>query len=241
MKNWFLLILASFSIASCVDDDTGNRCNSNCTTIQGTVVTAGNEPLKNVRIRLTYRNSPYGGGIRRIVHEKTGASGSYAKNFYIEEDELGLRNGHFEVEINDARLKSSDFIKTGLFDDYPDAPVIQDIHTRDTVLNYSFYIARKGFIEVNLNNFVPLQTGDFFKVSTRFEAGYEISPGRYAEKTVDAGSNIQRDQSYPNVLVSQGAENTIVITKSKNGVVTTEEYPITVPTGENNIELSYDY
>ena len=48
------------------------------------------------------------------------------------------------------------------------------ITNRDTIIDNTFYIPKKAYIKVNLNNFVPLQDDDFFEVQTLYPFGTKI-------------------------------------------------------------------
>ncbi|RZJ70553.1 hypothetical protein [Flavobacterium sp.] len=241
MKKLILFSLISLLFISCKDDDTQETCNSNCTTIQGRFRTMGDEPLANVRVKLDYRRSLNPGAqTRRIVNVKSDSQGDFQKDFYIQDDELGAQSGIFRLNIEDSHLSDDLYIKIGELG--YDEGIFPSIGTRDTTLNLNFYIPKKAIIKVRLNNFVPLLAGDYFEVQTRFDSGYEISPGIFQQKTLARDEpNTQQNQFYTDVIVSQGAENTVLITKRKNGVVTLDEYPISVPAGSNNIELTYEY
>ena len=237
-----LLFFAGLSLISCEKDDSDKRCTTDCTRIHGSVVTMDNQPLANVKVHFDYNYSPgIGFQIRRIADTKTDASGNYGKDFYIEDDELGVQQGYFEMELDDSHLSDDLYIKIGNFDGSPEA-LLYDIGTRDTIIDFSFYIPRKAFIKVHLNNFVPQQPNDYFEVQAKVPFGREIAPGQYAWNTIGRDiPNTQQNQFYDDVVVAQGANNIVVIAKRKNGVMTFDEYPITVPAGENDIELTFEY
>ena len=64
MKKIITLLFLAFFVVSCskTDDDTGNNCTSDCTTISGKFISANNAPVPNVRLKLQYRigGSPFG-------------------------------------------------------------------------------------------------------------------------------------------------------------------------------------
>lgn len=242
MKNKFLylfvFLILGLTLQSCkdiIENDINNACNSDCTNIEGTILTANNRPLQGVQLELSYKSSGNyglgGGTTRKIRNVKTDENGYYNLNFYIKTKELGLQSdGYFILKVNVSSLRSEEYILSNAYQglDYL-GDIIYSIEKRDTLLNRSFYIPELAYLKLNMNNFIPIEKNDFFDVTVSFPGGSRRWKPR-SENT-----------SYPKIYVAKNDINTIYVRKRKNGVLhSPEEFEIFV--SENyEIELTYEY
>lgn len=235
MKKLFLLLLIlSFYSCEKIDDDFNNVCVSNCTVIEGTFTTANNEPIENIKVELDYKNSTgtYGVSVRNIRRTTTDENGYYRMEFFIEDSELGENaEGYFRLqadvsnilEINNYIIPSQN--QTGL----NNWDVIYSISTRDTIINKSFYIPTKAILNVNLNNFVPIQENDFFKIISNYPGGaYGINADNLTNQTIE-------------VFVAENETNHIKVSKRKDGIYSeVDEFDIFINPNQTT-QLNYDY
>lgn len=250
MKYFTWVLCISFILISCEknEDDTKDICTNNCTTIQGKFVTANNVPLANIAVTFNYRISggELGGGYsRRIVSTKSNQKGEYFKDFYLKDDELGgLARGYFIINIDDSVLSSNNYIKLG--NNQSLGYAIYGIGRRDTIIDESFYIPKKAYIKVNLNNFIPQKEGDHFEVRTLFPFGPKVGQNTFLNSEYATGFSgydnfdaVNLNNKF-NVFVAESEKNIIRVISVKNGIASNVDYEISVPPN-NTIELTYNY
>jgi len=255
MKNVFKILALLFFFVSCskTEDDTNNECTSNCTTLKGKFVSLNNAPISNIKVSLKYRISGggLGGGLtRKIVNTETDQSGNFYKNFFIKDSELGnSANGYFQVEIDDSNIDVNKYIRTNNLIGTTTTDIgfaIYRINSRDTIIDQDFYIPKKAFIKVNLNNYVPLQADDYFEVQTLYPFGPKIGTNTFLNSEYSTGFSgygnwrATNNNNLLNIFVAEGENNVIRIFRRKNGINTSEDIPIFIPPN-NTIELTYNF
>ena len=153
MKKTILVLLIIFNTSCCEEDDTALVCLSDCTFVQGQIVTADGKPLANIPIEFRHNSSrPYDSSIRRIKKATTDENGFYTMEFFIESDELGPEaKGSFELIIDYSRLDEKVYMNNSPFYDI----TISSINRRDTTITMDFYNPKKAYITVNLQDFTP--------------------------------------------------------------------------------------
>ena len=255
MKNIIKFFALFLLLTSCekTEDDTTNECTSNCTTLSGKFVTLNNAPVSNIKVSLKYRISGGelgGGSTRNIVNTESDQSGNFYKNFFIKDNELGnSANGYFQIEIDDSNIDVNKYIRTNNLIGNTTTDIgfaIYSITNRDTIIDKTFYIPKKTYIKVNLNNFVPLQSDDYFEVQTLFPFGPKIGVNTFLNSEYSTGFSgfgnwrATSNNNLLNIFVAEGENNVLRIFRRKNGVNTSEDIPIFIPQN-NTIELTYDF
>lgn len=235
-------------------NDTDKPCTQNCTIVQGRFVTANNLPVPNVNIQGQYNvpgSSVFGGGSTRLlVSTKSDQNGNYNQSFFIKDTESGVNaKGTFIFTIDDSELDVNKYIRTNNLVGNSTTSLgfsVYRIHNRDTVIRKNFYIPTKTYIRVSLNNFTPVQTGDYFEVRTHYPYGEETNittPFNTGYGTGSSGPGTFKAQSVNNTLQVFAAgdeQNIIQILRRKNGVNTIEEHPFYIPVN-NTIDLTFSY
>ena len=115
MKNVFKIFALIFIFTSCskTEDDTNNVCTSNCTVLKGKFVTLNNEPVPNIKVSLKYvRSNELAYFARKIVNTQSDQNGNFNKNFFIKDNELGITDGIFQVDIDDSNIDVNKYIRT---------------------------------------------------------------------------------------------------------------------------------
>ena len=249
MKKFIFLLVFSTFLHSCskTDDDTGNECTEDCTTLTGRFVTEGNTPLKGVEVILEYKvsNTLFGGRTRIIKKARTNDNGNYNMVFFLEDHEIGNAHGYFRLLINPSNLNPQRLMLRD--NNLYSGAIMYSLSTRDTIIDKSFYIPTKERITVTLTGFTPVNSDDFFEVRTFFPSGLKIrsnlTMGREYE-TGTAGSGkyfaTTTNQTFENVLVALNEWNTVRVLRTKNGVRTTEDVELLV-TENHNIHLTFEY
>lgn len=255
MKTVIRLFVLFLLLTSCekTEDDTNNECTSNCTTLSGKFVTLNNAPVSNIKVSLKYRISGGelgAGSTRKIVSTESDQNGSFSKSFFIKDNELGnSANGYFQVEIDDSNIDVNKYIRTNNLIGNTTTDIgfaIFSITNRDTIIDKTFYIPKKAFIKVNLNNFTPQQFDDYFEVQTLYPFGPKIGMNTFLNSEYSTGFSgygnwrATSNNNLMNVFVAEGENNVIRILKRKNGVNTSEDIPIFIPQN-NTIELIYEF
>lgn len=255
MKSKFSLFVLLLFITSCtkIEDDSSNECNSNCTVLKGKFVTLNNVPLKNIKVSLQYKISGGGiggGSIRKIVNTQSDINGNFNKNFFIEDSELGnSARGYFKVEIDDSNLDVNKYIRTNNLISNTTNNIgfpIFSIINRDTIIDNTFYFPKKAYIKVNLNEFVPILSDDYFEVQTFYPFGSKVGINAFLGSEYSAGFSgygnwrATKNTNLLNVFVAEGENNLIRIFRRKNGLNTIEDIPIFIPV-KNTIVLTYEF
>ena len=250
-----IAILLLISVYGCpkTEDDIDNVCTSDCTILQGRFITLNNVGIEGVKVLLKYRISggPLGGGSTRfIVETETDENGNYYKEFYIKDSELGeSADGYFKIDYDDSNLDVTEYILSDNLIGSTTQPLGQanySINTRDTIIGNTYYLPKKTNIIVNLNNFVPLQDGDYFEVRTLYPFGPNVGNNDFLNSEYATGFSgwgtfqATEPNSQLNPFVAENEENVVRVARRKNGMNTSEDIPIFV-SPDNSIELNYEY
>jgi len=244
MKKKILLLLIIFISSCCKEDDTALVCISDCTVVQGQIVTSNGKPLANIPIEFRHNSSrPYSSSIRRIKKATTDENGYYSMEFFIESDELGSEaKGYFELIIDYSKLDEKVYMNNSPFYDI----TISSINSRDTTVTMDFYNPKKAYITVNLNGFNPSTGDDYFRLESFFPSGikseknniwgfdYLLGYGTSSEAT-SANSEID------SVLVAENDNNWVRIRRRKDGVGLMDQDTIFFVPENNTIELNFTY
>ena len=252
MKNVFKIFALIFIFTSCskTEDDTNNVCTSNCTVLKGKFVTLNNEPVPNIKVSLKYvRSNELAYFARKIVNTQSDQNGNFNKNFFIKDNELGITDGIFQVDIDDSNIDVNKYIRTNNLIGNTTIDIgfaIFSIINRDTIIDNTFYIPKKAYIKVNLNNFIPQQPNDKFEVQTLYPFGQNVGLNPFLNSEYSTGfsgydnwvaKNLNNQLS---VFVAEGEKNIIRINKIKNGIGSSQDFEIIVPQN-NTIELTYNF
>ena len=255
MKNLLKFFALTLIFISCskTEDDTNNECTGNCTILKGKFISVNNQPVSNIKVSLKYRiggGELGGGSTRKIINTESDQNGNFNKNFFIKDAELGnSANGYFQVEIDDSNIDVNKYIRTNNLIGNTTTDIgftIFSITNRDTIIDKTYYIPKKAYIKVNLNNFVPLQTDDYFEVQTLYPFGEKIGSNTFLNSEYATGFSgygnwrATSNNSLLHVFVAEGENNVIRIFRRKNGVNTSEDIPIYIP-ANNTIELTYNF
>ena len=249
MKKYILLVLLSLLVISCeeVDDNTNLSCTENCTRIEGRIVTEENLPLKNIELQFRFKKSTgtYSSYVRKIAKTKTDANGFYSMDFFIKDEELGEESeGYFDLFINRKSIPKKSFSVNDiyLFSGF------YSIEDRNTTFTKNAYLPTKKEISIKLQNFTPIQQGDYFEVQLYLPCGFdnsEISPfygdyHRYVTESINKyrlNTNLSQTYRIPAAL---NKVNYVVLVRVKNGIYSEER--ISLPVNENSNEIfTYDY
>jgi len=242
----FIVLLTGLQSCSKTDDDTGNMCNADCTTITGKFVTEGNTPLKGIEVILEYEvsNNLFGGRTRIIGKTRTQDNGSYKMDVYLEDHEIGNSQGYFQLLINATNLNPLKLMRPN---ELYSGAIIYSLPTRDTIIDKSFYIPSKERITVTLTGFTQVNPDDFFEIRAFFPSGLKIGSSQTTSRDYETGSSgagkyyaTAPNETFNNVLVALNELNTIKISRTKNGVRTTEYVEVFVPEN-HNIHLTFEY
>ena len=245
MKKTILVLLIIFNVSCCKEDDTALVCLSDCTVVQGHIVTAEGKPLVNVPIELRHNSSrPYSSSIRRIKKAITDENGYYNLEFFIESDELGSEaKGYFELIIDYSKLDGKVYMNNSPFYDITISP----INRRDTTVTMDFYNPKKAYITVNLKGFNPEVEEDYFWVSSLYPSGLKIGQNEFLNSEYQLAYDGNRfyatstDTKIDSILVAESDYNLISISKRKNGGSVEDEYHEVYVPKNSKLELTYDY
>jgi hypothetical protein len=199
---------------------------------------------------MKYRvGSELGSYTRKLVDTKSDQNGNFNRNFFIKDNEIGNTVGSFYIDIDDSNIDVNKYIRTNNLIGNTTTEIgfaIISITNRDTIIDKTFYIPKKAYIKVNLNNFAPLQTNDYFEVQTLYPFGPKIGVNTLLNSEYSTGFSgygnwrATSNNNLLNVFVAEGENNIIRIYRRKNGVNTSEDIPIFIPQN-NTIELTYDF
>ncbi|MES2238945.1 MAG: hypothetical protein V4497_01670 [Bacteroidota bacterium] len=257
MKNLLscISLFLILTLTSCekVDDDTKKDCTSDCTSLKGKFITLNGAPISNIKVSLNYSISggELGGGYtRKIVSTQSDENGNFNQNFYIKDNELGnSAPGSFEIIIDDSKIDANKYIR--LNDVFGTSITFHDLNIysitkRDTIIEKNFYIPKKAYIKIHLNNFIPQLKGDHFEVQTFYPFGEKRGNNTFLDSEYSTGFSgtenwVPKDlNTIFNVFVAEGEKNIIRIIKIKNGINLSQDYELTIPPN-NSIELTYNF
>ena len=245
-----LLLILNLYGCSKTEDETSSVCTSDCTILQGNVITANNEPLSNVNITFEFKQ---GGGYlptytRLISDLISDENGGFYDEFYLKDREIDQSSpGNLILRVNENDLNLNENIIT------PDSVNIYlerwfDIENRDTIIEQTYYFPKKAHVVVNLNNFVPIEENDRFELQAIFPYGLENpEPDEINEilETIYVPTNGKLYKATEinnplNVIVAENENNIIRVFKTKNGVFTTEDIVININSNSPE-EITLDY
>jgi hypothetical protein len=247
-----LLFIVIISIVSCskTEDDTNDECSGNCTILKGNFVTLNNEPVPNVKVSMKYiKSNELAFYSRKLVDTESDQNGNFNRNFFIKDNEIGNTGGYFDIDIDDSNIDVNKYIRTNNLIGNTTTDIgfsIFSITNRDTIIDKTFYIPKKAYIKVNLNNFAPLQSDDYFEVQTLYPFGPKIGVNALLNSEYSTGFSgygnwrATSNNNLLNVFVAEGENNIIRILRRKNGVNTSEDIPMFIPQN-NTIELTYNF
>lgn len=252
MKNLLKIFALMFIFVSCskTEDDTNDECTGNCTILKGNFVTLNNEPVSNVKVLMKYiKSNELAFYSRKLVDTKTDINGNFNRNFFIKDNELGNTGGYFDIEIDDSNIDVNKYIRINNLIGNTTTNIgfsVFSITNRDTIIDKTFYIPKKAYIKVNLNNFVSQQSGDLFEVQSLYPFGAKIGLNPFLDSEYSTGFSGYGNwvattlNNQLNVFVAEGEKNIIRINKIKNGIGSSQDFEIVVPQN-NTIELTYDF
>jgi hypothetical protein len=241
-----ILLFMSILFLSCeeIDNDTNIVCTENCTHIEGQILTKDQLPVKNVELIVSFQKSTGTNSIytRKIAKSKTDVNGHYSMDFYLKDEELGESFGSLEIYMKQNTIASKYFYpnRFNLFEGL-------NINYRNISLTKNIYLPTKKDIKVKLQNFTPIQNGDYFELQLYVPCGFENSEissitGNY-HKYVTKGINFYRLNSPSQIFTIDAALdeiNYVVLVRMKNGVYTEETITVSVDENSNTV-LTYDY
>ena len=176
----FLILLISFS---CVKDDSENVCSVDCTLFTGRILAAGDIGIENAEIRLYYNKRGTLGSFTRIIaNGKSDNKGFYKLSAFLEDRELMNDGGKLYLEINkdilsavtpSTHLEANQVLSTN--------PNIEfsGFSRRDTIVEHNFIVPKKTALTINLREFRPIISGDYFRAGVGSNFGRQNSDWFY--------------------------------------------------------------
>ena len=252
MKNLLKIFALMFIFVNCskTEDNANDECTGNCTILKGNFVTLNNEPVTNVKVSMKYiKSNELAFYSRKLVDTKTDLNGNFNRKFFIKDNELGNTGGYFDIKIDDSNIDVKKYIRTNNLIGNTTTDIdfaIYRINNRDTIIDQDFYIPKKAFIKVNLNNYTPLQADDNFEVQTLYPFGSKIGTNTFLNSVYSTGFSgygnwkARNTNNLLSIFVAEGENNVIRIFRRKNGINTSEDIPIFIPPN-NTIELTYNF
>ena len=251
MKKLLLLLIITFTLYGCFreENDTNKVCSSDCTILQGRVITTNNEGVSGINLTFEFfRGASISSYTRLISDINSDNNGNFYDEFYLEDEEIDENSyGNLILKIDESDLNNIEDIIT------PDLANIYlerwfDITNRDTLIEQTYYFPKKTNVVVNLNNFIPLQENDRFEVRPLFPYGFENpEPDYYNDilETTFAPTNgplykATETNNSLNVILAQNEKNIIRVYKTKNGVYTYDEIIIDVNSNSPE-EITIEY
>jgi hypothetical protein len=251
MKKIFLLFIILYTFYGCFreEDDTNQVCSSNCTILQGQVITTNNQGISGINLTFEFfKGASLSSYTRLISNINSNNNGNFFDKFYLNDQEIDQNSyGNLILIIDENSLNAIEEIIT------PDLANISlerwfDINTRDSIIEQTYYFPKKTIVLVNLNNFIPIQDNDRFEVQPLFPYGFKNpEPSNYNDilETIYAPTNgpiykATNTNNTFNVILAQNEKNIIRVYKVKNGVYTYDEIMLDVNSSSpNDITIEY--
>ncbi|MBO3117486.1 hypothetical protein J4050_12050 [Winogradskyella sp. DF17] len=250
MKKIYIKLIIVILIYSCTstDDDSSIECFQNCTVIEGKILSSENlNGIGNVEVIFYFkRNGLFSSNERIIARSFTDNNGDFTLEGFINDDEIeAYSEGSFIIDIVDESLTDEYFksketvvLEQGLFPtQFIDNKLrINEISTRDTIINYEIIIPKIEIISLNITNFEPTLETDKLEISNRIQSG--IPSSNFNSQSSFSIRNDFNEENFTLDLVGgKNLSNLLIISKRKNNIQSQEIIELDLESSESlNIE-----
>ena len=241
MKTSIIILSIGFVFSSCLKrtDNTqlSQTCTGDsCTTISGRFTTGNDKPIANVPVEIASETTGLlGSKTREIASGKTDNNGYYSFTFNLKSNEYGYGQEQLAALYMRYSYNPSKFLAMPFYTDNEVKEYFGRFSRKDTAVTANVFVTSKAQIEVRLENFSPIQPGDYFTVSGVCSAGIN-KQGDYSYSTVRATGNTTEE----NLDVCGDEQTRLVIIRMKNGVITSTDSTINTPIGlPQTVSFSY--
>lgn len=243
-----------FISCSSEDDAKINVCSSDCTTLDAQFITKDGEAVEGVKVRIDYvksGNTINEDNITNLINEASDENGNIFIEFLIDDEYLSdIADAQFRFTIDDSVLDNNEYIRFNNQDGYDSESFlfgIPNTFNKDTIFNIEAFFPKKSVIKVKLNNFEPIQSDDYFRVSHAYPFGLRVERDGFLGSDFRAYVNTnspflaRSSQTTYDIYVAEGENNLFKTVKQKDGIITTEEFIIEGPSAGENSELTFEY
>lgn len=224
----FSIVLLLFSCTKTDKSMFNNSCTDSCTILTGRFITGNNEGISNIPLEIKSEIRPTLGlgqtTIRRIASGKTDNNGFFSLKFGLNEKEYGqMAVAHISLYF---KYSTSKFKSIPYYENFGASESIGPFAKKDTAINANIYLTSRSKLKVRLENFIPIQPGDNFSISSSCAAGLE--------RHYSIGTSFEAlKQVTENEIEACGNEKTVVyIRRIKNGISSSNSAIISTPTGQ---------
>jgi hypothetical protein len=249
MKNLIksCLILICILLSSCygTDDDTEKKCNGDCNVFTGRIYREDDIGLANVEVILSYELNQIGANYERIIAKTTtDINGNYNIEGFIKDNEFNT--GFFFLRVNTEKIEStltnnfykpSDLVNelASKINEY----LIPNLTNRSQIINIDYKIPLKTNLIVNLNDFNPILSNDYFRIDNRIKYGFESVYNKYFTKPTNNGyaNGVNSTINVPCIF----GVNEFKIIRIKNNILDQTNEIINVNNPNTNSPINYTY
>jgi hypothetical protein len=239
MKTLFAIVILGLAFSSCFKSNDNAQFNQtcsgdSCTTISGVFTTGNNTPIANIPVEIASETSGLlGTKTREIASGKTDKNGYYSFTFNLKSDEYGYGAAPLARLYMRYTYDPSKFLAMPFYTDNGVKEYFGRFSRKDTAVTANVFVTSKSEIKVRLENFSPVQAGDYFTVSGVCSAGIN-KQDNYSYSTVRATGTLTEQE-----LDVCGDEQTrLVIVRMKNGVITSTDTTVNTPV---NVPLTVSF
>ena len=229
-----LLFLAFLISCSETDDDSSLVCNTDCTTIQGRVISSDNQSgISGVEVTFYFTKAGSISAQKRIIGSIfTDNNGGFSMKKFINDEELnGISTGSFSVDIIEGSV-NDDYVRDleptmnseGYFSYLETGTKLQidRISNRDTIINYDLMLLKKEFINIKVENFNPIDDRDQIIISNNFLSGINSSIENSQHSFTLSNQFLQQNFEF-DLIGAKNFNNRLIISRIKNGIHQTPE------------------
>ncbi len=250
MKKLVILLIA-FTFTNCYEsiDDSDANCSTDCSILQGKVITENNQGISDVDFTFEFKRwSTLGSYERTISKVSTDNNGNFYDEFYLKDHEIDPeKKGYFLLTADLSSLAGNTDLLLPLAQDFELSDSFK-IVDRNNPIEQIFYIPKKTTVKVNLNNFVVAQEGDSFVVQSTFPFGFKDPNPVTMATTLDTDYELYSSKFYRatatnntfEVVLAQNQKNNLRIFRRKNGVNEYEDLVLDVKSTSPS-EITIDY
>jgi len=244
-KSFFLSIIVIILSCSGTKDDSSKTCNGNCNIFKGRIYREDNIGLANVEVKVVYRLNQIGANYTRIIAKNfTDSNGNFQIEGFIKDSEF--KGGIFILQADEPKIESlltNEFYKlselVSVSGIQSNEYIISNLTNRNQITTIDYKVPYKTNLIVQLNNYSPISTNDYFGVGNIIKYGFQSDFNIFYTKVSNSGFGYANSFNTTINLPSVNGENSIRIIKSINNSSTSTDQIVNLTSSNQEITFTY--